>query len=457
MAVRERRKLAISFFICGALALVAVSGAVFWVIETQATGTEATLIVLIAAIIPVILIGWLWLRIDNRFLQPLVHLTRELETIIHADPNRSVKDFDPGSLEKLTHSISEIVERSDRTKREVSSAIVATTTHLEAEKSQLAAVLGNLAVGVILCTRDDTILMWNEAARRVVGDALALGRKITEIFDESVLKAVFSEVKEAGRPVCVNLENYGSVCVDKLPEGTFAGHVFCFEAQTEERLPSRPMVYDFEILNRRQTTGNLGKQRIDELEYVVFDTETTGMRPNAGDAIVQIGAVKVSHGRVIDADNFDTLVNPGRKIPPSSTRFHGITDDMVKEAPDVSTALKRFHLYLGDSILVAQNAAFDMQFLKAAEETVGVHFDHLLIDTMLASFCLHPNESEHTLNHVAKRYGVDIGGRHTALGDAFVTARILCKMIPLLIADGIETLDDLIERTTEVGRRNFGQ
>ena len=457
MAVRERRKLVISFLICGAVSLITVFGAVFWVVETQATGTIATLVVLGAALLPAVLFGLLWLHIDGHFLQPLVHLTRELETLLHAKPNRSVKQFNPRALEKVAHSISEIVEQSDRTKRELTSAIAATTTEIEEERAQLAAVLGNLSAGVILCAHDDTVLMCNEAARRAVGEKLSLGRRITEIFNDIDLREVFSTIRDSGNPAIINMEKLGPVRIDIMPKGTLEGHVFCFNVGIEERLPDRPMAYDFKLMNRPRAASELMQRRIDELDYVVFDTETTGLRPNSGDELIQIGAVRVSYGKLLEHETFDTLINPDRHIPPSSTRFHGITNEMVSDAPGVATALRRFHNYLGDVVLVAQNAAFDMQFLRNAERFAGVKFDQPLVDTMLASFCLHPDDSDHTLDAVATRYGVDISGRHTALGDALVTAHVLCRMLPLLISDGITTLGDLLQRTEDIGRRQFGQ
>ena len=142
MAVRERRKLVISFLICGAVSLVTVFGAVYWVVEIQATGTIATLVVLGTALLPPVLFGLLWLQIDEHFTQPLVHLTRELETLLHAKPNHSVKQFNPRALEKVAHSISAIVEQCVRTKRVLTSAIVATTTELEEERAPLAPCLG---------------------------------------------------------------------------------------------------------------------------------------------------------------------------------------------------------------------------------------------------------------------------------------------------------------------------
>ena len=140
----------------------------------------------------------------------------------------------------MTHIVSEIVEQSYRTKRELTSAIAATTTELEEERAQFAAILGNLSAGVILCSHDDTALMCNEGTRRSVGERLRLGRKIAEIFDDTdiSLHEVFSIIRDSGNPGIINLEKLGPFRIDIMPEGTLEGHGICFNVGIEERLPA---------------------------------------------------------------------------------------------------------------------------------------------------------------------------------------------------------------------------
>ena len=98
---------------------------------------------------------------------------------------------------------------------------------------------------------------------------------------------------------------------------------------------ARKVVYDFDLLSKVRGAG-LAETPLDALTYVVFDTETTGLLPEKGDEIVQIAAVRIVNGRRVAGEVLDTLVNPGRAIPPVSTEVHGITDAMVAEAPDVA-------------------------------------------------------------------------------------------------------------------------
>lgn len=211
------------------------------------------------------------------------------------------------------------------------------------------------------------------------------------------------------------------------------------------KLPPRPEFYDFGLL-RRSRAGALANTRLADLAFVVFDTETTGLFPSAGDEIVQIAGVRVLNGRVISGERFDRLVDPGRRIPAASTRIHGITDAMVADAPDARQILPEFHDFAADAVLVAHNAAFDMKFLQLKEGVIGRRFDNPVLDTVLLSAHLFGQEAEHTLDALAVRFGLSFpeGTRHTAIADAEVTAELLCRLLPVLEARGIATLADAL-------------
>jgi DNA polymerase-3 subunit epsilon len=212
------------------------------------------------------------------------------------------------------------------------------------------------------------------------------------------------------------------------------------EAAQLVRGESRPEVYDFDLFRPSEQARELADRRLAELSYTVFDTETTGLDPAGGDEIIQVGATRIVAGKLRREDCFEQLVNPQRDIPAAGIQIHGIRPEMVADAPSIDVVLPALHAFAQDTVLVAHNAAFDMRFLELKEARTGVVFDQPVLDTLLLSALVHPQQVSHRLEEIAERFGVAVLGRHTALGDALVTAEIFLKLVPLLAARGIHTL-----------------
>lgn len=206
------------------------------------------------------------------------------------------------------------------------------------------------------------------------------------------------------------------------------------------RSESRPEFYDFDLFQTSTQSKALDEVPLAQLAYTVFDTETTGLNPSQGDEIIQIGATRVVNGKVLKQEVFDQLVNPKRTIPAASIPIHGITQDMVNGQPPILEVLPAFHAFSQDTVLVAHNAAFDMRFLQLKEKDTGLKFDQPVLDTLLLSALIHPGQDSHRLEAIAERFNVTVIGRHTAMGDAMVTAEVFVKLIPLLAEKGIYTL-----------------
>ena len=217
------------------------------------------------------------------------------------------------------------------------------------------------------------------------------------------------------------------------------------EAETYLRGESRPEYYDFDLFAWSEKSHALDDRLLSELSYTVFDTETTGLNPSQGDEIIQIGATRILNGKLLRAESFEQLVDPERPLAPESAKIHGITSEMLRGQPTIDKVLPAFHAFSADTVLIAHNAAFDMRFLQLKEEQTGLRFDHPVIDTLLLSAVVHPNQESHRLEAIAERLGLTIIGRHTALGDAIVTAEVFLKLIPLLAEKGIRTLRDARE------------
>ena len=216
--------------------------------------------------------------------------------------------------------------------------------------------------------------------------------------------------------------------------------------------PRRP-VTSFEPLRLDRRYAEVSTLPLTTLDYVVIDTETTGPDDDSGrngggrngggngnddnDAIVQIGAVRIIGGKVVEGDTFSRLVNPGRPIPAASTRFHGLTDDMVADAPEIEAVLAEFLDYAGDAVLVGHDVALDLSLMSRVER-----IDNPALDTMLLSIGAFDGRHDHTLNALAEHFGEAVQDRHTALGDAGLTARIFLRLLPELDRVGARRFGD---------------
>jgi len=207
---------------------------------------------------------------------------------------------------------------------------------------------------------------------------------------------------------------------------------------------ARPEFYDFNLPGA--PGGDLAERPLSDLSFVVFDTETTGLSPRGGDEIVQIAGLRIVNGRILRGETFETLVNPGRPIPPASSRVHHITDAMVQGAPDIAEAGRRFHAFCEGAVLVAHNAPFDLAFLRLKEGVIGRRFDHPVLCTVLMSAGLFDHTGQHTLDALCARFGITIPpeARHTAMGDTVATAEVFVRMLGLLRDKGVMTLGGVI-------------
>jgi len=216
------------------------------------------------------------------------------------------------------------------------------------------------------------------------------------------------------------------------------------QQEERSRASNRPEYYDFDLFNFADKSIDLDR-KLRDLTYTVFDTETTGLEPSNGDEIIQIGAARIVNNRLLRQEIFNQLVDPECPLKPESIPIHGITDDMVRGQPTIGAVLPAFHEFCEDTVLIAHNAAFDMRFLQLKEEQTGIRFSQPVLDTLLLSAVIHPNQESHKLDVILERLGIQIGSRHNALEDALATGEVFLKMVPMLEDMGIVTVRQALD------------
>lgn len=174
--------------------------------------------------------------------------------------------------------------------------------------------------------------------------------------------------------------------------------------------------------------------------FVVFDLETTGFSSH-NDRIIEIGAVKVREGK--EVEYFSEFVNPERPIPFEIENLTHINDAMVKDAATIEEILPKFMEFCKDAVMVAHNAEFDIGFIEANCERMGIETDFTVMDTVELAHVLLPELNRFKLDTVAKHLKISLANHHRAVDDAGCTAKIFTRFIEMLEKKEILTLDQL--------------
>ncbi len=365
-----------------------------------------------------------------------------VDTAINHEPAKYLGDLAPAAAALSTKLSSADVEAAE--------TLAEKTARLEAEKAQLAAILSDIPVAVLMVGGDHRITLYDGHAVSVLEEMhpLGLGRPVFDYIDENSLRDALAQLLDDPERRVIE-QQLVSADGARLFETTLhqlgedGSYMVSFSISKDAHV-SRPIAFDFD-LNTTCATGDILDVPLRQLSYVVFDTETTGLLPQK-DEVVQIGALRVVNCQSVEGEALDTLVDPKRPIPASSTEVHGINDTMVQGAPDMVTASKRFHGFARGSVLVAHNAPFDMAFFKRYAPEIGENFDNPVLDTVLLSAVLFGGSAVHTLDALAERLNVTLAEevRHTAMGDAIATRDVLLKMIPLLESRNLITFGQVL-------------
>ncbi len=200
------------------------------------------------------------------------------------------------------------------------------------------------------------------------------------------------------------------------------------------------------------------KDKLLDLEYVVFDFETTGFNAGGKDSIIEIGAVKMKDGVIVE--KYDELINPGVKLEQKIIDVTSITDEMLEGKDNEENAIKRFIEWFGDLPMVAHNAKFDVSFLEMAYKKYNLGtFKNTVIDTLELSRTLDNNFARHSLSALVKRYDVpwDEESHHRGDYDAEGTALVFYKMLKKLDNRNIENMNQLDELVSRDEIHKYGK
>ena len=257
--------------------------------------------------------------------------------------------------------------------------------------------------------------------------------KMSDMDGVSDVKDIIKRAKEWGMPALA-ITDHG--CVQAFPDAfhTFSGNAF----ETIKTDPFK-VIYGVEgylVDDLKEVVVRSGDQSLRDT-YVVFDIETTGLSAKKN-KIIEIGAVKVENGEIID--RFSAFVNPREPIPFEIERLTGINDGMVMDEPPVEEVLPRFLDFCGAAVMVAHNASFDMSFIEYNAEQIGIDFKPTIVDTVALARILLPELKRFKLDTVAKALNVSLENHHRAVDDAEATAHIFTAFIERLEKREVMTL-----------------
>ena len=258
--------------------------------------------------------------------------------------------------------------------------------------------------------------------------------KMSDMDGVSEVKDIVKRAKKWGMPA-IAITDHG--CVQSFPD---ANHAL-------DKGDTFKIIYGVEgylVDDLKQLVDNSRGQNLSDT-YVVFDIETTGFS-SSKNRIIEIGAVKIQDGTVID--RYSTFVNPQVPIPFEIEKLTGINDNMVLPHPKIDEILPQFLDFCSDAVLVAHNASFDISFIAYNATRLGIPFTPTVIDTVALARLLLPSLNRYKLDTVAKALKISLENHHRAVDDAGCTALIFAKFVQILKDRGVESLDELNQLST---------
>jgi DNA polymerase-3 subunit epsilon len=183
--------------------------------------------------------------------------------------------------------------------------------------------------------------------------------------------------------------------------------------------------------------------KIDTQVFVSFDLETTGLKPDLGDRIIEIAAIPIFNGKIKRKYEFHTLINPKIKIPVEGSQFHKLNNNDIESAPTILEIFPKFKEYISNTILVSHNAKMDMKFLDVAAKESGIlPINNYYIDTLEMSKAL-LDKGPYSLEYLSKKFNIYVGKSHRAYEDALMTAKLFLIFMNKF---GLKSVGDFIKK-----------
>lgn len=434
-------------------------------------------------------LGLIAYTIGRTLVGTIQQIQRGTELMATVNPAHRLEVATGDEFQRLAEEINGLADRLQQALGDADRAVERATTAIAVERTTLTEVIDALGAGVVVITLEGRVTLANRAANARFGVGL-LGHNFFDFVEREPIVRLAERLRgDPAGMVAANLRGRGgarlagmmtslaaneggstglvlvlrdpigeAVVADQaetVPAGPLVG-AGLFSGSGTAPLGDRPVFYDFSLLEEmeRHTSSAQRGRALAELSYTVVDVETTGLEVGRGDRIVSLACARVRQGVVRPAETLDVLVNPGRPIPPASTRIHGITDEMVAHAPTIDDILPALIRFADGTVLVGHHVWFDLRFLREATDRLRLPpltRSHAVLDTRSLSQIVHGSAENHNLESVASRLGVAVRGRHSALGDALTTAAILPRLFSLLERRGIRSLGQALEVTRALG------
>jgi len=312
---------------------------------------------------------------------------------------------------------------------------------------KLVAVLGALASGVVIVTDQGQVSLINGAARALLGAERArVGTSLFAALSRDTVLSAMARANEAEGPVEALFDRLDGVSVQGrvMALADDEGAIIIFPSLELDR--HRPGVeFDLALHEVPPARTEISLDlRLDDLPVLIMDTETTGLDVRT-DLVVSVGAVCAHGKRLFRSRLLDELVDPGCPISPESTKIHGITDQMVHGARAFPEVYADFQRMARNRVVVGHNIPYDLTIMREECRRHDQPWNDLVfIDTMRLASLLNPTLGQWDLESLAAIYQIDLHGRHTALGDALVTAELFFRLMPHFQQQGISTLGELL-------------